>query len=81
MNDDRVKGGPQFMLDISSISWWCLALRGTNVMQNPMRAGKDAEKPYTGAILVFLHLKDNRNVVLNLRNNKSMMKIHFGNNQ
>lgn len=69
------------MFDISSTGRWCLALRGDNVMQNPMKEGMDVEKLGPSAISVLLHLKDNRNVIPNVGNGKSVMKIHFGNSR
>lgn len=68
LQDARVKGGPLFILDIWGICRWRLVFRDM-----------DVEELDPGTILVFLHLKNNMNMVLNASNNESMMKLRFEN--
>jgi hypothetical protein len=42
-----------------------------------MRADMDAGELNLGVILIFLHLKNIRNVFLDVRNNGSGMKLHL----
>jgi len=78
LKDGGVKGGPPLILDTGGICRCCLVLRRDNMMQNPMRKGMNAEKFGPSTILVFLHLKNNGNMVLDVGNNKGRMKLGFG---
>ena len=47
------------------------------MMQNSVRGGMKVEELSPSAILVCLHVQDDRNVVPNIGNNKCRMKIRF----
>lgn len=66
LKNGRVQGNPLFILDIRGICWWFLLRTRNNMMYNPMRAIMDVEELSPCAILIFLPLKNNRNVVLDV---------------
>jgi hypothetical protein len=76
LKEGRVKGDLMFILGTRDICRWFLVHTGNN-MYNMMRAGMDAEELDPAVILIFLHLKNNRNVFFDVRNSESEMKLHL----
>jgi len=76
MKNGDIKDGPFFMLGVgrgrqSSFHRW------NNMMQDSMWASMNAEKLGPSAILIFFHLKNNRNLVPNIGDDNNWMKIMF----
>lgn len=66
MKNGRFKGSLLFILGSRVIYWWFIIRRGNNMMLNPMRARMDAEEVAPCAILIFLYLKNNMNLILDV---------------
>jgi len=76
LKDGGIKSDPLFIVSASRSRRWCCC-EWNDVMQGAMGASMDAEKLGPGSVLIFFHLKNNRNVVPNIGDSKNGMEIGF----